>query len=130
VRSAILATASLLVDLATPVRYDSCCVVLVEGTAFSGYAFSFTHETTTSSSSSSSPTTQRGNASIHMMGKWEGCDPGIINQKTPTTLLLTPQGQVGSKAMGFNLLGTVSSALKLWAEGTPAILPFPQVKEL
>ena len=31
-----------------------------------------------------------------MMGKWEGCDPGIINQKTPTTLLLTPQGQFHS----------------------------------
>ena len=31
-----------------------------------------------------------------MMGKWEGSDPGIINQKTPSTLLLTPQGQFHS----------------------------------
>jgi len=31
-----------------------------------------------------------------MMGKWEGSDPGIINQKTPSTLLLTPQGEFHS----------------------------------
>jgi len=65
------------------------------GTAFSGYAFSFTHE----SSTSSSPTSRSGfsgSGSIHMMGKWEGSDPGIINQKTPSTLLLTPQGQFHS----------------------------------
>jgi len=69
------------------------------GTAFSGYAFSFTHE----SSTSASPTSRSG-ASIHMMSKWEGCDPGIINQKTPSTVLLTPQGHfhsVGFTARNF-----------------------------
>ena len=68
--------------------------LLSAGTAFSGYAFSFTHET-----SSSSPTRQGfngGGSSIHMMGKWEGSDAGIINQKTPSTLLLTPEGQFHS----------------------------------
>ena len=65
------------------------------GTAFSGYAFSFTHESATSSSPSSR-SSFNGGSSIHMMGKWEGSDPGIINQKTPSTLLLTPQGQFHS----------------------------------
>ena len=47
------------------------------GTTFSGYAFSFTRDP----------------ESIHMMRKWEGGDPGVINQKTPTCLLLTPEGE-------------------------------------
>lgn len=46
------------------------------GTTFSGYAFSFSQEPN----------------SIHMMRKWEGGDPGLINQKTPTCLLLEPDG--------------------------------------
>ena len=46
------------------------------GTTFSGYAFSFTRDPD----------------SVHMMRRWEGGDPGIVNQKTPTTLLLTPDG--------------------------------------
>ncbi|NXK83914.1 HS12B protein, partial [Amazona guildingii] len=46
------------------------------GTTSSGYAFSF----------SSDP------EAIHMMRKWEGGDPGVANQKTPTSLLLTPDG--------------------------------------
>eukprot|EP00918_Siedleckia_nematoides_P020086 GHVU01042803.1.p1 GENE.GHVU01042803.1~~GHVU01042803.1.p1 ORF type:complete len:676 (-),score=68.68 GHVU01042803.1:1207-3204(-) len=50
------------------------------GTTFSGYAFSFTRDPD----------------SIHMMRKWEGGDPGVINQKTPTCLLLTPEGQFHS----------------------------------
>ena len=41
---------------------------------FSGYAYSFTQEP----------------ENIHIMRKWEGDDPGINNQKTPTILLLTP----------------------------------------
>ena len=40
----------------------------------SGYAYSFTQEP----------------ENIHIMRKWEGDDPGINNQKTPTILLLTP----------------------------------------
>jgi len=31
-----------------------------------------------------------------MMGKWDGSDPGIINQKTPSTILLTPRGEFHS----------------------------------
>jgi len=46
------------------------------GTTFSGYAFSFSQEPN----------------SIHMMRKWEGGDPGLVNQKTPTCLLLEPDG--------------------------------------
>lgn len=54
------------------------------GTTFSGYAFSFTRDPD----------------SIHMMRKWEGGDPGVINQKTPTCLLLTPDAKFHS--FGFN----------------------------
>ncbi|KAL7668731.1 hypothetical protein ACOME3_009422 [Neoechinorhynchus agilis] len=50
------------------------------GTTFSGYAFALTKDPT----------------SIHMMRKWEGGDPGVVNQKTPTTILLTPNGQFHS----------------------------------
>ncbi|XP_056407812.1 heat shock 70 kDa protein 12B isoform X4 [Hyla sarda] len=44
------------------------------GTTSSGYAFSFVKDP----------------EAIHMMRKWEGGDPGVANQKTPTSLLLTP----------------------------------------
>ncbi|XP_016119626.1 heat shock 70 kDa protein 12B-like, partial [Sinocyclocheilus grahami] len=44
------------------------------GTTSSGYAFSFTEDPET----------------IHMMRRWEGGDPGVANQKSPTCLLLTP----------------------------------------
>ncbi|CAH2299278.1 heat shock 70 kDa 12B [Pelobates cultripes] len=44
------------------------------GTTSSGYAFSFSKDP----------------EAIHMMRKWEGGDPGVANQKTPTSLLLTP----------------------------------------
>lgn len=50
------------------------------GTTYSGYAFSFTRDP----------------ESIHMMRRWEGGDPGIVNQKTPTTLLLSPEGKFHS----------------------------------
>ncbi len=50
------------------------------GTTFSGYAFSFTRDPD----------------SIHMMRKWEGGDPGVINQKTPTCLLCDPDGKFHS----------------------------------
>lgn len=50
------------------------------GTTMSGYAFSFVRDP----------------SSIHMMRKWEGGDPGIVNQKTPTTLLLNPEGDFHS----------------------------------
>ena len=50
------------------------------GTTYSGYAYSFT----------SNPD------EIHIMRKWEGDDPGINNQKTPTVLLLTPDQEFHS----------------------------------
>ena len=50
------------------------------GTTYSGYAFSFIRDPD----------------SIHMMRKWEGGDPGVTNQKTPTTLLLKPNGDFHS----------------------------------
>ena len=54
------------------------------GTTYSGYAFSFV----------------RDSDSIHMMRKWEGGDPGVTNQKTPTTLLLKPNGEFHSFGFG------------------------------
>ena len=54
------------------------------GTTYSGYAFSFTRDPD----------------SIHMMRKWEGGDPGVSNQKTPTTLLLKPNGDFHSFGFG------------------------------
>lgn len=44
------------------------------GTTYSGYAFAFTRDAD----------------SILMMRKVDGNDPGVNNQKTPTTILLTP----------------------------------------
>ncbi|XP_073412672.1 heat shock 70 kDa protein 12A [Dendrobates tinctorius] len=50
-------------------------VVAVDfGTTSSGYAFAFSKEP----------------ECIHIMRRWEGGDPGVSNQKTPTTMLLTP----------------------------------------
>ena len=54
------------------------------GTTYSGYAFSFVRDPD----------------SIHMMRKWEGGDPGVSNQKTPTTLLLKPNGEFHSFGFG------------------------------
>ncbi|XP_029687858.1 heat shock 70 kDa protein 12A isoform X5 [Takifugu rubripes] len=44
------------------------------GTTSSGYAYAFAKEP----------------ECIHVMRRWEGGDPGVSNQKTPTTILLTP----------------------------------------
>ncbi|KAK7909579.1 hypothetical protein WMY93_014263 [Mugilogobius chulae] len=51
----------------------SVVVAIDFGTTSSGYAFSFTHS-----------------EAIHVMKRWEGGDPGVANQKSPTCLLLTP----------------------------------------
>ncbi|XP_033839907.1 heat shock 70 kDa protein 12B isoform X2 [Periophthalmus magnuspinnatus] len=51
----------------------SVVVAIDFGTTSSGYAFSFTHS-----------------EAIHIMKRWEGGDPGVANQKSPTCLLLTP----------------------------------------
>ena len=53
---------------------------------FSGYAYSFTQEP----------------ENIHIMRKWEGDDPGINNQKTPTILLLTPNKVCSAKTCNTN----------------------------
>ena len=50
------------------------------GTAFSGYAFCFVRDP----------------GNIHVMRRWEGGDPGINNQKTPSCLLLDPNGSFHS----------------------------------
>lgn len=71
------------------------------GTTFSGYAFSFVPERgTTPPPADGEPTaTAARDAPIHMMRRWEGGDPGVVNQKTLTALLLTPEGQF--QAFGF-----------------------------
>uniref|UniRef100_A0AAX7UYF8 Heat shock protein 12B n=1 Tax=Astatotilapia calliptera TaxID=8154 RepID=A0AAX7UYF8_ASTCA len=63
----------------SPVRPRMACpfsvVIAIDfGTTSSGYAFSFTQDS----------------EAIHMMKRWEGGDPGVANQKSPTCLLLTP----------------------------------------
>ncbi|RWS28321.1 heat shock 70 kDa protein 12A-like protein [Leptotrombidium deliense] len=51
------------------------------GTTYSGYAFSFTRDP----------------SNIHMMRKWDGGgNPDVHNHKTPTTLLLNPNGEFDS----------------------------------
>ena len=66
-------------------QHNSLVVVAIDfGTTFSGYAFSFTRDAN----------------SIHMMRRWEGGDPGVSNQKTPTTLLLKPDGSFHSFGFG------------------------------
>uniref|UniRef100_A0A3Q2VRW7 Heat shock protein 12B n=1 Tax=Haplochromis burtoni TaxID=8153 RepID=A0A3Q2VRW7_HAPBU len=52
----------------------SVVIAIDFGTTSSGYAFSFTQDS----------------EAIHMMKRWEGGDPGVANQKSPTCLLLTP----------------------------------------
>lgn len=70
------------VDSGTSSPHQSYLVVVAIdfGTTYSGYAFSFTHDPD----------------NIHMMRKWEGGDPGIITQKTPTILLMTAEGDFHS----------------------------------
>nr|XP_005995798.1 PREDICTED: heat shock 70 kDa protein 12A [Latimeria chalumnae] len=59
-----------------PVQQSFVVVVAVDfGTTSSGYAYSFKKEP----------------ECVHIMRRWEGGDPGVSNQKTPTTILLTPE---------------------------------------
>lgn len=63
-------------ELRPRVAHPFSVVVAIDfGTTSSGYAFSFTEDSET----------------IHMMRRWEGGDPGVANQKSPTCLLLTPE---------------------------------------
>ncbi|XP_077095495.1 heat shock 70 kDa protein 12A isoform X3 [Siphateles boraxobius] len=58
-----------------PTRHPYVVVVAIDfGTTSSGYAYAFNKEP----------------ECIHTMRRWEGGDPGVSNQKTPTTILLTP----------------------------------------
>ncbi|XP_047677614.1 heat shock 70 kDa protein 12A isoform X5 [Tachysurus fulvidraco] len=58
-----------------PPSHSFVVVVAIDfGTTSSGYAYAFTKEP----------------ECIHTMRRWEGGDPGVSNQKTPTTILLTP----------------------------------------
>lgn len=76
-----VATADVTADASfRPVEPHFVVVAIDFGTTMSGYAFSFVRDP----------------SSIHMMRKWEGGDPGVINQKTPTTLLLNPDGEFHS----------------------------------
>eukprot|EP00095_Tigriopus_kingsejongensis_P010174 maker-scaffold202_size261857-snap-gene-1.23 protein:Tk10174 transcript:maker-scaffold202_size261857-snap-gene-1.23-mRNA-1 annotation:"hypothetical protein CAPTEDRAFT_166803" len=64
----------------TPQHTHFVVVAIDFGTTYSGYAYSFTKDTDT----------------VHIMRKWEGDDPGMNNQKTPTILLLNPNKQFHS----------------------------------
>lgn len=68
------------------------------GTAFSGYAFSFVPDRGTTPPPTDGESHTR-DGPIHMMRRWEGGDPGVINQKTLTALLLNPEGEF--EAFGF-----------------------------
>ncbi|KAM9466297.1 heat shock 70 kDa protein 12A isoform 4-T4 [Clarias gariepinus] len=58
-----------------PASHSFVVVVAIDfGTTSSGYAYAFTKEP----------------ECIHTMRRWEGGDPGVSNQKTPTTILLSP----------------------------------------
>ena len=64
-----------------PPHHSHAVVVAIDfGTTYSGYAYSLPEDPD----------------NIHVMRKWEGDDPGINNQKTPTVLLLTPDGEFHS----------------------------------
>jgi len=66
-------------------QHNFFVVVAIDfGTTYSGYAFAFTRDPD----------------SVHMMRRWEGGDPGVTNQKTPTTLLLKPDGSFHSFGFG------------------------------
>ncbi|XP_022666555.1 uncharacterized protein LOC111252621 isoform X2 [Varroa destructor] len=68
-------------QLSPQIALSPFVVVAIDfGTTYSGYAYSFTRDP----------------ESIHIMRKWEGGDPGILNQKTPTSALLTPEGEFHS----------------------------------
>ncbi|KAA0200149.1 hypothetical protein HAZT_HAZT005498 [Hyalella azteca] len=71
------------VTSAQPESNHFVVVAIDFGTTYSGYAFSFTRDPD----------------NVHMMKKWEGGDPGVQNQKTPTIVLLDPERRFHS--LGF-----------------------------
>ena len=64
----------------TPQFSFSTVVAIDFGTTYSGYAYAFTHDPD----------------AVSIMRKWEGDDPGMNNQKTPTILLMTPDARFHS----------------------------------
>ncbi len=68
----------------TPQQAYYAVVAIDFGTTYSGYAYSFASEPD----------------DIHIMRKWEGDDPGLNNQKTPTILLLDPERKFHSFGFG------------------------------
>jgi len=71
-----------------PIPGGHFVVVAIDfGTTYSGYAFSFARDARSAAGQT---------GGIHMMRRWEGGDPGVVNQKTPTTMLLTPGGEFHS----------------------------------
>ena len=65
----------------SPKQHSYFVVVAIDfGTTYSGYALSFTRDPD----------------NVHMMRNWEGGDPGVVNQKIPTSILLTPEGDFDS----------------------------------
>ncbi|KAF4532344.1 hypothetical protein B566_EDAN003647 [Ephemera danica] len=66
----------------SPLAASASAVVAIDlGTTHSGYAYSVCRE----------PGHQ-----VHVMRRWEGGDSGLVNHKTPTALLLTPEGEFHS----------------------------------
>ncbi|XP_072883938.1 heat shock 70 kDa protein 12A isoform X2 [Hemitrygon akajei] len=68
-------------EQAESVHHSYVVVVAIDfGTTSSGYAYSFARDP----------------ECIHIMRRWGGGDPGVSNQKSPTTILLTPDGKYHS----------------------------------
>ncbi|XP_052228946.1 heat shock 70 kDa protein 12A-like [Dreissena polymorpha] len=65
---------------ATSSEEFSVVIAIDFGTTYSGYAYSFVHEPDI----------------IHLMRRHESGEPGLFDQKIPTTILLTPEGQFHS----------------------------------
>ncbi|XP_062928107.1 heat shock 70 kDa protein 12A isoform X2 [Mobula hypostoma] len=68
-------------EQAVSLHHSYVVVVAIDfGTTSSGYAYSFARDP----------------ECIHIMRRWGGGDPGVSNQKSPTTILLTPDGKYHS----------------------------------
>jgi hypothetical protein len=81
------------VAVTSPVRHF--VVIAIDfGTTFSGYAFSFSASLSSMVGEDQMTEVQPDN--VHVMRRWEGGDPGVVNHKAPTTLLLTPTGEFHS----------------------------------
>ena len=96
-------------NLESTPQFSHRIVVAVDfGTTYSGYAYSFTSEPD----------------NVHIMRKWEGDDPGMNNQKTPTILLLNPTVQTAMDGSlrwtPWNLTQYLKSVLP-WADSSTKV---------